>query len=163
MFFDALEPLKYKKQAEKPVFGLRGSTSWFLTILAIVAVIEAIGNGIGAAVAVKNAKPVCANKASQPSSALPMPLTSSPASSSPPSTSTSLSSAQIPTPTNDCASSLSQAYTSLFATEGSGSVPSGAGLVFTTYCNSGISNDINHIAEAFVYTFANYIEVLRRI
>lgn len=85
-------------------------------------------------------------------------------SSSTPST-TSTFSAATPTYTalSDCPASNDTFYSSTYAQGSSGTVPEGAGLNFTKYCDlssplSGQSG-ASKIAEAFVYSFSDCIEV----
>lgn len=54
-------------------------------------------------------------------------------------------------------------YTSTFAQGNSGDVPSGAGLKFTKFCDFAspltTQNNAKRIAEAFVYSFSDCVEV----
>ena len=77
---------------------------------------------------------------------------------------TSTFSAAVPTytPLNDCPASDNTGYTSSFAQGSSGDVPDHAGLQFTKHCdlsNPLSANGSKRIAEAFVYSFSDCVEV----
>lgn len=74
--------------------------------------------------------------------------------------------APIPTysPLSDCPKSNFTRYTSNYASGSSGTVPSGAKLNFTKYCDLenpliGIRQNTQTLSEAFVYSFNDCIEV----
>lgn len=94
----------------------------------------------------------------RPSSPDPSQTTNAPASSS-------TFTAATPTykPLSDCPQSNDTTYTSDFAQGNSGDVPAGAGLTFTKYCDFAspliTQTGAKRIAEAFVYSFSDCIEV----
>ena len=77
---------------------------------------------------------------------------------------TSTYAAPVPTytPLSDCPASNATSYSSSYAKGSSGTVPAGAGLNFTKYCDVAgplSQPGASRIAEAFVYSFSDCIEV----
>lgn len=81
----------------------------------------------------------------------------------PSSTSTFAAATPTYTPLSDCPDSNGTAYQSDFAQGSSGDVPKDAGLSFTKYCDLSspltTQTGAQRIAEAFVYSFSDCIEV----
>ncbi|EMC94766.1 hypothetical protein BAUCODRAFT_559168 [Baudoinia panamericana UAMH 10762] len=66
------------------------------------------------------------------------------------------------TPISDCPASNNTGYTSTYAQGSAGSVPAGAALTFTKYCdltNPLTQSGATRIAQAFVYSFSDCVEV----
>jgi hypothetical protein len=78
------------------------------------------------------------------------------------STAASASPAQF-TPSTDCPNSNGTTYTSLFAQGKDGTPAPGAGLTFQKYCNLGFPGGMIKLAEAWVYSFNDCIELCASI
>ncbi|KAK4636386.1 uncharacterized protein CLAFUR5_02213 [Fulvia fulva] len=140
------------------IFGMKVRT--FLLVASVMTIVV-VGAAVGGAVGGQQLRENQAQTQNVYTNGTNSPATPpSSASSSPSSTFT----AAIPTytPLSDCPQSNGTSYTSAFAQGSSGDVPSHAGLHFTKYCdlsNPLGSNGSQRIAEAFVYSFSDCVEV----
>ncbi|KXS97525.1 hypothetical protein AC578_4603 [Pseudocercospora eumusae] len=139
------------------IFGMKIPT--FL-LVALIMILIVVGAAVGGAVGGQQLRENQAQQTAVYTNGTNSPVTLATSKSTP----TSTFSAPTPTytPINDCPDSNNTEYTSQFASGSSGSVPDHAGLKFTKYCDfsNPLSQDgAQRIAEAYVYSFSDCVEV----
>ncbi|KAF2172095.1 hypothetical protein M409DRAFT_17337 [Zasmidium cellare ATCC 36951] len=141
------------------IFGMKVRT--FL-VVASVMVLVIVGAAVGGAVGGQQLRENQAQTMYTNGTNAPASNPSASTSSGPSPTSTFSAATPTYTPLSDCPDSNNTAYTSSFSKGSSGDTRKNAGLHFTKYCD--LSNPLStdgaqRIAEAFVYSFSDCVEV----